>query len=134
MSGPAMTSFFSCAGVALALVVATAVQAQTTQKLGVQKTAWKVPRTEFGQPDLQGNWNNATLTQMERAQPFGTRNVMTAEEAAQIEGTAAKHVEENAKPTDPKLGIQDLPKDCGITSNRRPAILLVYVRVCTQIS
>jgi hypothetical protein len=72
-----------------------------------------VPRTEFGHPDLQGNWNNATLTQFERPAQFGNRLVLTAEEAAQIEGTAAKHVAENAKPTDPKHGIQDLPKDCG---------------------
>jgi hypothetical protein len=78
-----------------------------------KKSTWKVPRTEFGQPDLQGNWNNATLTQFERPANFGNRLVMTPDEAAQVEGSAAKHVADNAKPTDPKLGIQDLPKDCG---------------------
>jgi hypothetical protein len=114
MSGrSAVTSLLSCAGVAFALVASTAVHAQAVQKSATSKTAWKVPRTEFGHPNLQGNWNNATLTQVERAQQYGTRNVLTSEEAAQIEGTAAKHVEENAKPTDPKHGIQDLPKDCG---------------------
>jgi hypothetical protein len=74
---------------------------------------WKMPRTPDGKPDLQGNWTNATLTQLERAPNLGDRKTLTAEEAQKIEGTAAEHVEENAKPTDPKLGIQDLPKDCG---------------------
>jgi hypothetical protein len=97
-------------GVAIAMVsLATPALAQQKAKAG----AWKVPRTEHGHPNLQGNWNNATLTGVERAAKFGTRNVLTAQEAAEVEGTAAKHVEENAKPTDPKHGIQDLPKDCG---------------------
>lgn len=108
----AVSSRLVLASLTLLAISTGVVHAQTAQKPATAK-AWKVPRTEFGQPDLQGNWNNATLTGMERAQQFGTRNVLTAEEAAQVEGTAAKHVEENAKPTDPKLGIQDLPKDCG---------------------
>jgi hypothetical protein len=112
MSGRiAVSSRFLLAALALLLLSNGVINAQAAQKSTTKP--WKVPRTEFGQPDLQGNWNNATLTGMERAQQFGTRNIMTAEEAAQIEGSAAKHVEENAKPTDPKLGIQDLPKDCG---------------------
>jgi hypothetical protein len=78
-----------------------------------KKSAWRAPRTQDGQPDLQGNWTNATLTQLEREPQLGTRLNLSEDEAARIEGTAAEHVEENAKPTDPKLGIQDLPKDCG---------------------
>lgn len=77
------------------------------------KGAYKAPRTEWGHPNLQGNWSNATLTPFERPTKFGERLIMTPEEAAEIEGTAAKHVEENAKPTNPEHGIEDLPKDCG---------------------
>jgi hypothetical protein len=73
---------------------------------------YKVPRTPDGRPDLQGNWSNATLTTLERPGQFKSR-ALSPEEAEQIEGGAAKHVEENAKPTDPKLGIKDLPTDCG---------------------
>jgi hypothetical protein len=78
-----------------------------------QADGYKAPRNEFGQPDFQGNWTNATLTGLERAPQFGDRLELTEEEAAKVEGSAAQHVEENAKPTDPKHGIQDLPKDCG---------------------
>src|SRR5687768_12900730 len=74
---------------------------------------WNIPRTPDGKPDLQGNWTNATLTQLERAPEFGERKTLTAAEAQKIEGGAAEHVEENNQPTDPKLGILDLPKDCG---------------------
>jgi len=78
-----------------------------------QSKPYKAPRNEFGQPDLQGNWNNATLTAVERDPKFGDRMYLTDDEAAQIEGYAEKHREEGAKPTDPSLKIQDLPKDCG---------------------
>jgi len=80
---------------------------------GAQAAGYKAPRNEFGQPDFQGNWTNATLTSLERAKEYGDRLEISEEEAAKVEGAAAQHVEENAKPTDPKLGIQDLPKDCG---------------------
>jgi hypothetical protein len=91
-----------------ALVAGSAVQAQTAKK-----AAWKAPRTEYGVPDLQGNWTNVTLTPLERPAKFGNRLVLTPEEEGEISGTAAKHVAEADKPTDPNARIQDLPKDCG---------------------
>jgi hypothetical protein len=75
--------------------------------------AWKAPRTLDGHPDLQGNWTNATITAFERPGEYGDRLVMTSAEAKALE---TAEFEGNAKadePTDPKLGIQDLPKDCG---------------------
>ena len=50
---------------------------------------YKVPRTEFGQPDLQGNWTNATITPLERPESFGERNVLTEQEAAKLEQAEA---------------------------------------------
>ena len=41
-----------------------------------------VPRTPDGQPDLQGFWTNDTVTPLERPTEFGTKEVLTAEEAA----------------------------------------------------
>jgi hypothetical protein len=99
------------AAIVAALAIALANGASAAEPLAT-KSGWKAPRTEFGHPDLQGNWTNATLTPLERPQQFKNL-VMTPAEAASVEGAAAKHVEENAKPTDPKLGILDLPKDCG---------------------
>src|SRR5687768_18479572 len=38
-------------------------------------------RTADGRPDLQGTWSFATLTPMERPKEFGTKAVLTPEEA-----------------------------------------------------
>ena len=46
---------------------------------------WTVPRTSFGQPDLQGVWDFATITPLERPEEFSGKAVMTAEEAATYE-------------------------------------------------
>jgi hypothetical protein len=105
----------SCAALvsSAALVVAVCATAFAADKdKGKKAGVWKAPRTEFGHPDLQGNWSNATLTALERPQQFKSL-VLSPDEAASIEGAAARHVEDNAKPTDPTHGIQDLPKDCG---------------------
>jgi len=42
-----------------------------------------VPRTEWGQPDLQGVWNFNSSTPMQRPQRFGTQEFLTPEEAEQ---------------------------------------------------
>jgi hypothetical protein len=42
-----------------------------------------VPRTEWGQPDLQGVWNFASNTPMQRPQRFGTQEFLTPEEVEQ---------------------------------------------------
>ena len=42
-----------------------------------------VPRTEWGQPDLQGVWNFNSNTPMQRPERFGTQEFLTPEEAEQ---------------------------------------------------
>jgi hypothetical protein len=74
---------------------------------------WKVPRTADGQPDLQGVWTNATITPLERDPKYGERLIISEAEAAALERENADFRSEQDKPTDPKLGILDLPKDCG---------------------
>jgi hypothetical protein len=98
---------------ALALPVAGAyAQVQGAAKPQASKSAWKMPRTVDGQPDLQGNWTNATLTAISRPSKYKNL-VMTAEEAKEIERTEADTNEAANKPTDPSHGIKDLPTDCG---------------------
>ena len=75
--------------------------------------AYHAPRTVGGQPDLQGIWTNASLTTLERPSTYGERLVMTPAEVAKVEGEDAKAVAAGNAPTDPKLGIKDLPYDCG---------------------
>ena len=43
------------------------------------------PRTPWGHPDLQGVWNNSTLTPLQRPEELGDKAFLTEEEAAGIE-------------------------------------------------
>ena len=45
--------------------------------------SYQAPRTELGQPDLQGNWSNVTLTPFER--PDGREPVYSWDEVRGIE-------------------------------------------------
>jgi len=83
---------------ALALVTAVGVPASASAQTRAA-SAWQMPRTEHGHPDLQGNWTNATLTPIER--PRGQGPVLTAEQAAALEAGHVETVEERAAPSDP---------------------------------
>ena len=97
----------SLVGAALcALLALPAVSAEPAK-------GWKAPRTSDGYPDFQGVWTNATITPLERQPQFGDRLTITEAEAKALEQEQADFREEQNKPTDPKLGILDLPKDCG---------------------
>jgi len=78
-----------------------------------QKAPYKAPRTEYGYPNLQGNWSNATITPFERPAKLGDRRAHTEEEWKQLEQAEIDGIAAADKPTDPKHGIQDLPTDCG---------------------
>jgi hypothetical protein len=45
---------------------------------------WTPPRTSDGKPDLQGIWNNATVTPLERPKGMGAKEFYTDEEFAKL--------------------------------------------------
>ncbi len=69
-------------------------------RLTPAKPAANVPRTPDGRPDLQGFWNTATLTPLERPRnaPEGT---LTAEQAAEVERSAEAWRASDDRPIDP---------------------------------
>jgi hypothetical protein len=84
----------------LGIVAAAFVMAPTAAQAPASLAKpWTMPRTPDGKPDLQGNWNNATLTQLER--PAGTTLAMTKEEVARMEKGFAERVERLAEASDP---------------------------------
>ncbi|HAT57590.1 MAG TPA: hypothetical protein DCS79_02150, partial [Gammaproteobacteria bacterium] len=58
-----------------------------------QTEAYEAPRTEYGQPDLQGVWNFSSNIPMQRNRRFGEQEFLTAEEVeaerARVEAAAA---------------------------------------------
>ena len=49
------------------------------------KPNWTPPKTRDGQPDLQGIWNNVTITPLERPREFAGKAFLTEEEAKAYE-------------------------------------------------
>jgi hypothetical protein len=104
---PALRSM-SALGLVIVICVTPALGAQPAKP-----AKWKAPRTADGVADLQGFWTNATITPFERADQYGDRLVLTEAEADALEHAEAETVAKSNEPTDPKLGIKDLPHDCG---------------------
>jgi hypothetical protein len=50
-----------------------------------------VPRVAGGKPDLQGVWGFATVTPLQRPKEFADKDVLTAEERAQLEDQAERN-------------------------------------------
>jgi len=63
---------------------------------------WVMPRTPDGHPDLQGNWNNKTLTPLQRPRDQGP--VLTPDEIERIEGRRLAQVIDGSQASDPNRG------------------------------
>ncbi len=74
---------------------------------------YQVPRTEWGQPDLQGVWNFSSNTPLQRPQRYGTQEFLTAE---QIE-EAIERQEKNAAAADAAAAILVINPDAPPATN-----------------
>jgi len=63
---------------------------------------WTPPRTSWGDPDLQGIWNNSTITELERPQELSGKQVLADDEAAVLEEKATQNrIDRPPRPGDP---------------------------------
>ena len=58
---------------------------------------YKAPRTEYGQPDLQGVWNFSSDVPLERSPAFADKRFFTREELAQQKAVKGKALDARAK-------------------------------------
>ncbi len=86
---------------ALSLLIGTANSAVAAD------SAYTAPRTEFGAPDLQGIWSIATQTNLERAERFGGKLVLSEDEAQRIEAAVRAGFEASNRPSDPNRDAPD---------------------------
>jgi hypothetical protein len=91
---PARSSFLAaCLG--LGLLSGSAILAQVPAP---KAKAYTPPRTADGQPDLQGVWNNATVTPLERPAEFAGKVFFTPAEAAAYEKQMVAHNDVDRRP------------------------------------
>lgn len=69
------TTTIACSSFLLAMAFASQVTAQ----------GWETPRTIDGHPDLQGVWENNTITPVERPDVFGDKQFLTDEDVVFLE-------------------------------------------------
>lgn len=62
---------------------------------------WQLPRTEYGHPDLQGIWSNATQTRLERNPDLGEQRAFTEEQALSFEARSRAAQERGNQDSDP---------------------------------
>src|SRR5213593_1873361 len=66
-----------------------ATQTKAAPKPAPAAKAWTAPKTPWGDPDLQGVWNDATSTPLQRPTQLSGRDVLSDEEAAEFEQETA---------------------------------------------
>ena len=74
---------------ALVSTLAILLSALPAAQQGRKAAQASVPRTPWGHPDLQGTWNNSTITPLERPAKFAGREFLTEEEARAMDAAAA---------------------------------------------
>ena len=96
-----------------AAYIVPALSAQTCESTKNEQTrAWSVPRTAWGDPDLQGLWPSIDMqgTPYERPENFGARAVLDDQELAARETQRARQAEADAETT---VNTQRAPRGTG---------------------
>lgn len=84
----------SAVAVMAAGLASSAALAQSAAGAAPAAEPYVAPRTSWGDPDLQGVWDHRTITPLERRPELGDRAFYTDEEVAQLEGRAARRMEQ----------------------------------------
>src|SRR6476619_2155420 len=81
----------------VAAVVVAPLAGQTARGVRLPDGKYKVPRTAWGDPDLQGVWPSTDMVgvPLQRASNFGERNLLTDEEFRARQAAAARQTDED---------------------------------------
>src|SRR5258708_37039075 len=86
---------------------------------------WTVPRTAWGDPDLQGTWNNGTITPLERARGAGEKELLSKEDEAEVNEQSETRAERRPadRTQDLDLAYNQFWGDRGPSIGRTPLII-----------
>src|ERR1700674_4501579 len=103
MSVLAVGAAMSLSAVAVAGQTPTAAAKATT---GAKTTkAYTQPKTPWGDPDLQGIWNDATSTPLQRPARLGEKGVLTEQEADQFAEELAENLNRDRRDGGPEADV-----------------------------
>jgi hypothetical protein len=87
----------------LSIVVASVAAFACTGPAEEQGGGWKPPRTPWGDPDIQGQWNSQTSTPLQRptSGPLANRDTISEEEAETFEASERRSFDEAPRAGDP---------------------------------
>src|SRR4029079_13293663 len=100
----AQTGTSTAAKPAPAKQTAPAKQA-TPAKATTPTKAWSVPKTPWGDPDLQGVWNDATSTPLQRPGGIGDQQVLRDEEGAGCQDDLAYNLTRDRRDGGPEVDV-----------------------------
>ena len=108
------------------LAAALAVMAVVVLPLGAAAQSGDAPRTPWGKPDLQGVWDFATMTPLERPAQFAGKTTLTEEDAASVVEDATLLWERISEGGDNSTGTYDefwFDAGTGVTEDRRTSLI-----------
>jgi hypothetical protein len=95
--------------VSLPVIAGQPPTAAEKTKPGAKKTAaaktWTAPRTPWGDPDLQGIWNDATSTPLQRPGGLGEKQVLKDEEAAEFQSELERNLTRDRRDGGPEADV-----------------------------
>src|SRR5258707_7951562 len=94
----------STAALALTLAAVSLVPVAAQTRL-TSPTKWTQPRTQDGQPDLQGIWTNATITPLERPKELAGKEIFTEKEAAEYEKRVLEETNKDRRDGSPEADV-----------------------------
>jgi hypothetical protein len=116
---------------ALAVAVASMVIAFAVPVGGQAPKKYSPPRTPWGDPDLQGVWNDATSTPLQRPGTVGGKEVLTDEEAAEFQASLAHDLTRDRRDGGPEVDVNRAYNDhwmdarrLKITADRRTSLIV----------
>jgi hypothetical protein len=116
---------------ALAVTVASMAVLFAVPVGGQAPKKYSSPRTPWGDPDLQGVWNDATSTPLQRPGTVGGKDVLTDEEAAEFQAALAHDLTRDRRDGGPEVDVNRAYNDhwmdarrLKITSDRRTSLIV----------
>src|SRR5437016_6358486 len=126
--------FTSIGILAVAAILPVAGQTPAPKKVAAKAASGAkgtTPRTPWGDPDLQGVWNDATSTPLQRPNSVGEKDVLNDEEAAEFRAQLANELTRDRRDGGPEVDVNRAYNDhwmdarrLKITADRRTSLIV----------